>query len=110
MSITDQLKGFITSTPVLRTAFSVLRKTRPVAIFGKTAVVTRYKDVMDVLVRESDFTVHEIDGWKMDRMGNTFVLGMDASPQTTLDRNMLRKVIRKEDLAIVRTLIKKIAN
>ncbi len=109
MSITDSVKGLLTSTPVLRTAFSVLRRTRPVAIFGKTAIVTRYKDVMDVLTRENDFTVYEIDGWKMDRMGNIFILGMDASPETTLDRNMLRQVIKREDLDTIRVLIKKIA-
>lgn len=109
MNITDSVKGLLTSTPVLRTAFSLLRRTRPVAIFGKTAIVTRYKDVMDVLVRENDFTVYEIDGWKMDRMGNIFVLGMDASPQTTLDRNMLKQVIKREDLDTIRVLIKKIA-
>lgn len=110
MGIANSMKAWFTSTPVLRSAFSVLRNTRPVAIFGKTAIVTKYQDVMDVLVRENDFTVYEIDGYKMERMGNVFVLGMDASPQTTLDRNMLRQVLKREDLTVIRTGIRKIAN
>lgn len=109
MSMSNFFKGWVTSTPVLRTAFGVLRNVMPVARIGKTVVVTRYKDVMDVLVRENEFTVHEIDGYKMDIMGNPFVLGMDSSPETTRDRGMLRQVIRREDLIIVKDLIRKIA-
>ncbi|HEX5151201.1 MAG TPA: cytochrome P450 [Parafilimonas sp.] len=109
MSLSDSFKGWIASTPVLRAGFGVLRSVLPVAKFGKTVVVTRYKDVMEVLVRESDFTVHEIDGYKMERMGNPFVLGMDASPETTRDRQMLHQVITGKDLLLVRDLITKIA-
>jgi cytochrome P450 len=109
MSLSSYFKGWVTSAPVLRTAFGVLRNVAPVARFGKTVIVTRYKDVMDVLVRESDFTVHEIDGYKMEIMGNPFILGMDASPETTRDRDMLRQVIRPEDLTKIRELIRKIA-
>lgn len=110
MSITNSFKVWATSAPVLRPVFSVLRKYRPIARFGKTVVVTRYNDVKDVLTREQDFTVYEIDGYKMERMGNPFVLGMDASPETTRDRDMLRQVIKREDLALVRTTIRRIAS
>ena len=109
MSLSNYYKGWITSAPVLRAGFSILRSVKPVARFGKTVVVTRYNDVKEVLVRENEFTVHEIDGYKMEIMGNPFVLGMDASPETTRDRNMLMQVIKREDLAIVRSLIRKIA-
>jgi cytochrome P450 len=105
MNIQQQFKAWYTSTPVLRFAFGLLRNVRPVAVFGKTVFVTRYDDVADVLTRESDFTVHEIDGYKMEEMGNKFVLGMDASPETTRDRNMLRQVIKREDLAFIKTFI-----
>ena len=108
MSLSNNLKVLVTSTPVLRAGFGILRNIKPVAKFGKTVVVTRYKDVMDVLVRENDFTVHEIDGYKMEIMGNPFILGMDASPATTRDRNMLRQVIRREDLATIKSLIRNI--
>lgn len=108
MSLSTVFQSWFTSTPVLRTAFSVLRSVKPVARFGKTVIVTRYEDVMDVLKRETDFTVHEIDGYKMEVMGNPFVLGMDASPETTRDRDMLRQVIRREDLGLIRNMIKQI--
>jgi cytochrome P450 len=110
MSLSTYFKGWITSTPVLRMAFGVLRSVKPVARFGKTVIVTHYDDVMDVLKRENDFTVHEIDGYKMDIMGNPFVLGMDASPETTRDRDMLRQVIRRDDLDLIRTMIRKIGS
>ncbi len=110
MAIIDELKIWITSTPVLRVVFSILRKLRPVAIFGKTVVVTKYKDVTEVLAREEEFTVHEIDGYRMDAMGNPFVLGMDASLEAARDRDILRQVIKREDLSVVREIIRKIGN
>ncbi|RFM25744.1 cytochrome P450 [Deminuibacter soli] len=109
MSMSSYFKGWATSTPVLRTAFSVLRNVAPVARFGKTIVVTRYNDVQDVLLREDAFTVHEIDGYKMEVMGNPFVLGMDASEEATRDRAMLQQVIKREDLVLIRNMIRSIA-
>jgi cytochrome P450 len=109
MSISSVFTGWVTSTPVLRVGFSVLRNVWPVARFRKTVIVTRYKDVMDILKREDEFTVYEIDGYKMERMGNPFILGMDASPETTRDRQLLGQVIRREDLALIRNLIREIA-
>lgn len=102
------LKQKLTSTPVLRVAFGLLRGVLPIAKFGKTIIVTRYEDVQEVLTREEDFTVYEIDGYKMEEMGNPFVLGMDASPETTLDRDMLHKVIKREDLQNITVLMKEL--
>jgi cytochrome P450 len=110
MSLKKSLQAWYSSTPVLRVAFGVLRTIRPVAVIGKNAFVTRYTDVADVLTRETEFTVYEIDGYKMEAMGNPFVLGMDASPETTRDRNMLRQVIKREDLDNIRVFIRKTAN
>jgi cytochrome P450 len=111
MSLKKSVQTWVSSTPVLRAAFGVLRTVRPVAVIGKNVFVTRYKDVADVLTRESEFTVYEIDGYKMEALGNPFVLGMDASPIATRDRNILRQVIKREDLeTIVRPLIISTAN
>ncbi len=110
MSLKKSLQGWYSSTPVLRTVFGVLRTVRPVTIIGKNAFVTKYTDVADILTRETEFTVHEIDGYKMEAMGNPFVLGMDASPETTRDRNMLRQVIKREDLANIQIFIRKTAD
>lgn len=111
MSIKKSVQTWVSSTPVLRAAFGVLRTVRPVAVIGKNVFVTRYKDVADVLSRETEFTVHEIDGYKMDALGNPFVLGMDASPEATRDRTILRQVIKREDLeTIVRPFIIATAN
>jgi cytochrome P450 len=109
MSISSSFTGWVTSAPVLRAGFSILRNVWPVARFRKTVIVTRYKDVMDILTREDEFTVYEIDGYKMEKMGNSFILGMDASPEATRDRQLLSQVIRREDLALIRKLIREIA-
>jgi cytochrome P450 len=108
MSISNFFQAWITSPPVLRTAFSILRKVQPVAIFGKTVIVTRYNDVKDVLKRDKEFTVHQIDGYKMEILGAPFVLGMDSSPEATHDKEALMMVIKREDLDWVRILIRKI--
>lgn len=76
------------------------------AVFGKTAFVTRYHDVADVLMRQDDFTVYQIDGYKMAEMGNIFVLGMDASLEATHDREALRQVIRRNDLDFIRIFMR----
>lgn len=110
MSIKKSVQAWVSSTPVLRTAFGVLRTIRPVAVIGKKVFVTRYRDVADVLTRETEFTVHEIDGYKMEVMGNPFVLGMDASPETTRDRKMLQQVIKREDLGNIRVFIRDTAS
>jgi cytochrome P450 len=106
MKLSESFKAWYTSTPVLRLAFSFLRNVKPVAVFGKTAFVTRYKDVADILQRQDEFTVYQIDGYKMEAMGNKFVLGMDASLEATRDRDLLRQVIRREDLSWIRILIR----
>ncbi|HMS65637.1 MAG TPA: cytochrome P450 [Ignavibacteria bacterium] len=110
MTLSQKFRGWYTSTPVLRIIFGFLRSFQPVAIVGKNVYVTKYKDVADVLVREDDFTVYEIDGHKMKAMGSEFILGLDASPETTRDREMLAQVIKREDLAPIREYIRKIAN
>jgi cytochrome P450 len=106
MSLSQSFKAWYTSTPVLRFLFSVLRNVKPVAVFGKTAFVTRYKDVADLLQRQDDFTVYQIDGHKMAEMGNIFVLGMDRSVEATRDRELLRKTIPREDLDCIRVFIR----
>jgi cytochrome P450 len=106
MSLSQSFKAWYTSTPVLRFLFSILRTIKPVAVFGKTAFVTRYNDVADVLTRQEDFTVYQIDGYKMAEMGNIFVLGMDASLEATRDREVLRQVIRRNDLDFIRIFIR----
>jgi hypothetical protein len=106
MNLSQSFKAWYTSTPVLRFAFGALRSIKPVAVFGKTAFVTRYKDVADVLERQQEFTVYQIDGYKMAGMGNIFVLGMDESLEATRDRDMLRKVILRGDLDFIRRFIR----
>jgi cytochrome P450 len=107
MNLSQSFKAWYSSTPVLRFLFSILRNIKPVAVFGKTVWVTRYKDVVEVLARQDDFTVYQIDGYKMVAMGNNFVLGMDASPEATRDRDILRQVIKREDLDFIRGFIRK---
>lgn len=110
MTISQKFRGWYTSTPVLRFIFGFLRTVQPIAIVGKNVYVTKYNDVADVLTREDDFTVYEIDGHKMKAMGSEFILGLDASPETTRDREMLMQVIKREDLITIREYMRNLAN
>lgn len=110
MTISQKFRAWYTSTPVLRLIFGFLRTVQPVAIVGKNVYVTKYRDVADVLIREDDFTVYEIDGHKMKAMGSEFILGLDASPETTRDREMLMQVIKREDLITIREYMRNLAN
>jgi cytochrome P450 len=106
MKLPDFLVIWLTSARVLRVVFAILRALRPNAVFGKLAFITRYDDVADALLREKDFTVHELGGRKMEGLGTSFILGMDASHETTRDRELLRQVFRRDDLPAIRTFIK----
>jgi cytochrome P450 len=110
MSLSQSFRAWYTSTPVLRFAFGLLRNVKPVAVFGKTAFVTRYHDVVDVLQRQDDFTVYQIDGYKMSAMGRNFVLGMDDTKEAARDRDLLRQVIKRTDLELIRSLIRHIGS
>lgn len=89
--------------------FHMLQKRFPVIKIGlaKIAVVTRHDLVVDVLDRDEDFTIKEINAKKMADQKGTFFLGMDRNnPQFDRERNFVRKATHKDDLDRIRGYVR----
>ena len=89
--------------------FYFLQKNIPVLRIGlaKIAVVSRHDLVVDVLNRDEDFTIKEINAKKMANQKGTFFLGMDRSnPQFDRERNFVRKTAKKEDIQFIQNFIR----
>ncbi|CAN5618407.1 cytochrome P450 [soil metagenome] len=92
------------SRAVLRPSSALLRRYAPVLKLGKRVVVSRYREVLEVLNRDTDFTIHEINGPSIDRINGPFILNMDRGPIYMRDHAMLRATARFDDLDRVRAL------
>jgi len=75
-------------------------------VLGKTAIVTRHADVVEVLTRDTDFTIAEINEARFNEGDGPFILGMDRSPQYDTESAVLRKVVRPDDLDRIRCFVK----
>ena len=52
----------LTTPMVLRFAFAILRHVCPVLVVGKRVIVTRHAHVIELLQRDRDFSIEEING------------------------------------------------
>ncbi len=77
--------------------FAFLRRVRPIAIVGKTVVVTKARDVRDVLDRLEDFTVAEVLGPNMP--WGPFMIGIDWPERHAQERSFLQGVVSGRDEA-----------
>lgn len=106
----DKLLNVAISPAILRPVFKFLRRFSPILLLGKTVIVTRYSDVIEVLKRDTDFTIRQINAPKIDQIGGPFILGMDASPQYDRERDTLHQVVRRQDLEHIRKFVAQSAN
>ncbi|MBL4705284.1 MAG: cytochrome P450, partial [Flavobacteriales bacterium] len=93
--------------------FSMLQKRFPVIRIGlaKIAIVSRHDLVVNVLDRDGDFTVKEINAKKMANQKGAFFLGMDRSdPQFNRERDFVRKSTHRDDLELIRSYVRKNAD
>src|SRR6202035_4656188 len=104
-TLKDKLLNFAITPGILRPIFSFLRKFSPILLVGKTAIVTRHDDVIEVLKRDTDFTIRQINAKKIEQIGGPFILGMDASPQYDRENAALHEAVRREDLDAVRQFV-----
>ncbi|SNS14508.1 Cytochrome P450 [Geodermatophilus pulveris] len=74
----------------------------PVLSVGRVVVVSRHADVLDVLERDEDFTIAEVNAATMDRINGPFVLGMDRSELYTRERSILDRCVHPDDPARIR--------
>ena len=71
------------------------------------AVVTRNSLVVEMLNRDGNFTIEEINSRKMASQKGAFFLGWDRNnPQFDRERNFTRSAVRHSDLEVIRTFIR----
>ena len=109
-TLKDKLLNFAISPGILRPVFTFLRHFSPILLLGKRAIVTRNADVIEVLQRDTDFTIRQINAPKIDQIGGPFILGMDASPQYDRENATLHEVVRREDLESIRQFVAQAAS
>ncbi|GAB5400899.1 MAG: hypothetical protein Aureis2KO_24840 [Aureisphaera sp.] len=93
--------------------FYFLQKRFPVLRIGiaKIAAVSRHDLVVEVLKRDLDFTIKEINAKKMADQKGTFFLGMDRNnPQFDRERNYVRAATHKDDLDMIRKYVREHAD
>lgn len=92
----------LTTPMVLRFAFAILRHVCPVLVIGKRVIVTRHEHVIELLQRDQDFTIEEINGARTLRDNGPFVLSMDSGPQHDREKALLNAVMPRDDIERIR--------
>jgi cytochrome P450 len=90
---------------LVRAASALLRRFAPILVVGKRVVVSRHADVLEVLTRDTDFTIAEVNARRFDELQGRFILGMDRSPEYERDAAILRRVVPPEDLGRIRRFV-----
>jgi cytochrome P450 len=104
------LFNLLTRPGLLRPIFTFLRRMFPILVLGKRAIVTRHADVVEVLTRDTEFTIAEVNEARINQSDGPFILGMDRSPQYDTEAATLREAVRPEDLERIRRLVKQRAD
>jgi cytochrome P450/glutathione S-transferase len=105
-SLGDSLKARLAGPRILRFVFALLRRFAPVLRFGNTAIVTRHRDVVDVLKRDGEFSVVATNGARMDALDASFMLGMDPGDRYRRERGWLDRCVHPDDLQRIRELVR----
>jgi cytochrome P450/glutathione S-transferase len=75
--------------------------------FVKLMTVNKNDLLVELLTRDEDFTVEEINSKKMSFQKGAFFLGMDRmNPLFDRERNFVRKATKKDDLELIRTFVR----
>lgn len=89
--------------------FCFLQRNFPVLKLGVVGLAAVCKNdlLVEMMERDNDFTVEEINGKKMANQKGAFFLGMDRNnPQFDRERNFVRRTAQKEDLDRIRSFIR----
>jgi cytochrome P450 len=79
--------------------FAILRRLQPILVQKDQVLVTRFRDVQEVLARDDVFDVPYADKMRLITDGQNFFLGMPDSPRYTQDVSNMRIVVRREDVS-----------
>ncbi|MCP4620637.1 MAG: cytochrome P450 [Bradyrhizobium sp.] len=84
-------------------AFDVLRRWRPIFIFNKILVVTRDREVREVLQRFDDFTLGDIIDPGMP--WGTFLMTVDWRQRHAQERQWLQDTVHPTDVGTIRAIV-----
>jgi cytochrome P450 len=87
----------------LRIVFALIRRLRPIAVFGNLVVVTKHCDVQEVLDRSGDFNVADVLGPNMP--WGPFMLCLDWQDQHDDERQLVQDVVRPADISAIKTKV-----
>src|SRR5262249_55241102 len=62
-------------------------------------------DVVELLDRDTEFTIAEVNAQRMDRISGPFVLGMDRSAQHDREASAIQAVVRQGDLERIERIV-----
>jgi cytochrome P450/glutathione S-transferase len=89
--------------------FYFLQKKFPVLKipFLKICLVNRNELLVEMMKRDNDFTVEEINSKKMSDQKGAFYLGMDGrNPQFNRERDFVMKATKKDDMMIIQNFVR----
>ncbi|MEA2204137.1 MAG: hypothetical protein QOE77_913 [Blastocatellia bacterium] len=105
----EKVIAFLTGAAAMRPFFKFLRSCSPNVALGKTAIISRHVDVIDVLTRDTEFTISQINAPLFDAIKSPFVLGMDRGPQHSRELAVLQQAVHREDIGRIRDTVRQSA-
>lgn len=79
----------------------------PVINLGSRTFIFRFEDVVEVLRRDKDFTLREVNYEHIARHIGPFILGMDDGPEYQRDVGVLRGAVEKEDVGRIQSYLRR---
>ena len=101
----DRLITVVTGPGVLRPASRVLRRLAPVLRVGGRVLVADHAGVVEVLRRDQDFTITEVNAERVERWSGSFILGMDRGEVYDRELATLRRAASVDDLERIRVIV-----
>jgi cytochrome P450 len=95
----------LTSPWFIRIATGFLRTFFPVLNLGSWVIVSRFDAVKEILTRDKDFTIAEINAANMHAVDLDFFLGMDTSEVHDREKGIMEAMVKREDLSLIQKII-----
>ena len=89
--------------------YGYLGSKKPVFKLGGQVAVNKHELVTELLDRDEDFTIKEINGDRMAKLSVPFFLGMDRSPEHDREFAITRSVAHRDDGERIRAFVRKTA-
>jgi cytochrome P450/glutathione S-transferase len=105
----EKVVAFLTGATAMRPFFKFVRWCCPNLALGKTAIISRHVDVIDVLTRDTEFTISQINAPLFDAIKSPFVLGMDRGAQHSRELAVLQQAVHREDIGRIRDTVRQSA-